>query len=36
MQQIKSKKANTSLKVINKVDFISAANTMMSENDGEE
>ena len=36
MQQIKSKKANTSLKVINKTDFITAANAMMSENDGEE
>ena len=36
MQQIKSKKANTSLKVINKAEFIAVANAMMTANDGEE
>jgi hypothetical protein len=36
MQQIKSKKANTSLKVINKSDFMAVANNMMTSNDGEE
>ena len=35
MQQIKSKKANTSLKVISKADFIKVANTLISQNDGE-